>query len=48
VRPERQEEMAARLPGPATVIRVESGHLYPVTHPAAFAAVVTATAPPAP
>jgi pimeloyl-ACP methyl ester carboxylesterase len=32
-----QEEMARRLPAPTTVIRVDSGHLLPVTDPATFA-----------
>jgi pimeloyl-ACP methyl ester carboxylesterase len=35
-----QEEMARRLPPPATVVRVDSGHLLPVTDPAAFAQIV--------
>jgi len=35
-----QEEMVQRLPGPATVIRVDSGHLLPVTAPATFAAML--------
>ena len=42
VPPETQEEMARRLPEPATVIRADSGHLFPVTSPAAFAGFVTA------
>jgi pimeloyl-ACP methyl ester carboxylesterase len=28
-----QEEMAARLPGPVTVVRLDTGHIPPVTHP---------------
>ena len=35
-----QEVMARRLPDPVTVIRVDSGHLFPVTAPAAFAEIV--------
>ena len=35
-----QEEMVARLPHPPTVIRFDTGHLPPVTHPEAFAEVV--------
>ena len=38
--PESQEEMVGRLPQPATVIRVDSGHLLPVTAPAAFAEIL--------
>jgi pimeloyl-ACP methyl ester carboxylesterase len=40
VPPDTQEEMARRLPAPATVLRVDSGHLLPVTSPATFAGVV--------
>lgn len=40
VRPEAQEEMVLRLPPPSTVIRVDSGHLLPVTAPALFARTV--------
>jgi pimeloyl-ACP methyl ester carboxylesterase len=40
VLPEAQEEMARRLPHPATVIRVDSGHLLPVTAPAVFARIL--------
>ena len=40
VPPAAQEEMAARLPAPTTVIRVDSGHLLPVTSPETFAEVV--------
>ncbi len=40
VPPGTQEEMAQRLPGPATVIRVDSGHLLPVTSPATFAGLL--------
>lgn len=35
--PEAQEEMVLRLPQPTTVIRVDSGHLLPVTAPGLFA-----------
>ncbi len=38
--PDTQEVMAARLPPPATVVRVDSGHLLPVTAPARFAELV--------
>jgi pimeloyl-ACP methyl ester carboxylesterase len=45
VLPEAQEEMVQRLPPPATVIRVDCGHLLPVTAPATFAQIlVDATA----
>lgn len=40
VLPEAQEEMAQRLPEPVTVVRVDSGHLLPVTAPATFAKVL--------
>jgi pimeloyl-ACP methyl ester carboxylesterase len=40
VLPEAQEEMARRLPQPATTIRVDSGHLIPVTAPATFAQIL--------
>lgn len=40
IRPEMQEVMAQRLPPPAEVIRVDSGHLLPVTSPAVFAGIV--------
>jgi pimeloyl-ACP methyl ester carboxylesterase len=40
VPPDIQEVMAARLPAPTTVIRVDSGHLLPVTDPAGFAELV--------
>lgn len=40
VRPERQEEMAARLPGPTTVVRVDAGHLFPILEPERFAAIL--------
>ena len=36
VPPGAQAVMAARLPGPATVVRVASGHLLPVTGPDVF------------
>ncbi len=38
--PEAQEEMARRLPQPASVVRADSGHLLPVTAPAAFAEIL--------
>jgi pimeloyl-ACP methyl ester carboxylesterase len=41
VLPEAQEEMAGRLPHPATVIRIDSGHLLPVTAPATFAKLLS-------
>jgi pimeloyl-ACP methyl ester carboxylesterase len=41
VPPGTQEEMVKRLPQPLTVIRVDSGHLLPVTLPAAFAEFLT-------
>lgn len=41
VLPEAQEEMAERLPQPVNVVRVDSGHLLPVTAPATFAAILT-------
>jgi pimeloyl-ACP methyl ester carboxylesterase len=34
-----QEQMAANLPSPATVIRLHSGHIPPVTDPEGFAAL---------
>ena len=40
VLPEAQEEMARRLPPPATTIRVDSGHLLPVTAPATMAKIL--------
>jgi pimeloyl-ACP methyl ester carboxylesterase len=40
VLPAAQEEMVLRLPQPATVIRVDSGHLLPVTAPATFAGIL--------
>jgi pimeloyl-ACP methyl ester carboxylesterase len=40
VLPEAQEEMARRLPDPATIVRVDSGHLLPVTSPARFAEIL--------
>lgn len=42
--PQMQEEMASRLPEPASVVRVESGHLLPVTAPATFADILTRVA----
>ena len=35
-----QDEMAARLPGPVTVVRMDCGHIPPVTHPAELAEVI--------
>jgi pimeloyl-ACP methyl ester carboxylesterase len=35
-----QEEMAQRLPQPADVVRIASGHLLPVTAPASFARIL--------
>ncbi len=40
VLPEAQEEMAQRLPNPATVVRVDSGHLLPITDPATLAEIL--------
>ena len=40
VPPALQEEMASRLPGEPTVIRIESGHVPAVTMPVEFAALV--------
>ncbi len=42
--PDSQEEMAQRLPQPATVVRVDSGHLLPVTDPACFARILARVA----
>jgi pimeloyl-ACP methyl ester carboxylesterase len=44
VLPEIQEQMAQRLPDPVEVIRLDSGHLLPVTSPAEFAAIVNRVA----
>jgi pimeloyl-ACP methyl ester carboxylesterase len=44
IRPEMQEVMVQRLPPPVEVIRLDSGHLLPVTSPAAFAEVVNRVA----
>ena len=44
VLPETQELMAQRLPDPVEVIRLDSGHLLPVTSPAVFAAIVNRVA----
>lgn len=38
--PETQQVMAQRLPQPTTVVRVDSGHLLPVTDPAMFAKIL--------
>ena len=40
VRPEDQEVMVRRLPAPVEDLPVDSGHLLPVTSPAAFARIV--------
>ena len=40
IRPEMQEVMVERLPPPVEVIRLDSGHLLPVTSPAVFADIV--------
>ena len=40
VPPGTQDEMARRLPPPAVVIRIDSGHLLPVTAPGAFAEIL--------
>jgi hypothetical protein len=37
--------MTTRLPAPVTVVRVDSGHLLPVTAPESFAAVLARVAP---
>jgi pimeloyl-ACP methyl ester carboxylesterase len=42
--PDSQEEMAQRLPQPVTVVRVDSGHLLPVTAPACFARILAEVA----
>ena len=44
IRPEMQEVMVQRLPPPTEVIRMASGHLLPVTSPAAFAEIVNRAA----
>ena len=41
---ETQEEMVGRLPPPVTVIRIDSGHLLPVTDPGTFAQIVMRSA----
>lgn len=46
VAPATQEEMARRLPEPVTIVRVDSGHLLPVTAPDTFAAILAATTAP--
>jgi len=35
-----QEDMAQRLPPPANIVRIDSGHLLPVTAPASFAGII--------
>jgi pimeloyl-ACP methyl ester carboxylesterase len=44
IRPDLQEVMARRLPPPVEVIRLDSGHLLPVTSPAVFAQIVNRVA----
>ena len=44
IRPEMQEVMVQRLPPPVEVIRVDSGHLLPVTSPALLAEIVNRVA----
>ena len=39
---EDQERMAARLPGPTRMTRLETGHIPAVTHPARLAAEIMA------
>jgi pimeloyl-ACP methyl ester carboxylesterase len=41
---EAQEEMVGRLPDPLTVVRVDSGHLLPVTDPGRFADILVVVA----
>jgi pimeloyl-ACP methyl ester carboxylesterase len=45
VRPEMQEAMAQRLPPPVDLIRLDSGHLLPVTSPAVLAEIINRCAP---
>ena len=45
VRPESQEEMAARLPAPTTILRRPGGHVPAVTDTEAFASIVRAAHP---
>ena len=40
VPPALQEEMVSRLPGPTSVVRVDAGHIPPVTAPEWFAALL--------
>ena len=40
IRPAMQEQMIERLPRAPTIVRVDSGHLFPVTQPEAFAAIL--------
>ncbi len=44
VPPGTQDEMARRLPPPAKVVRVDSGHLLPVTSPGTFAEILAGIA----
>jgi pimeloyl-ACP methyl ester carboxylesterase len=45
VLPEAQEEMVQRLPPPVTLVRVDSGHLLPVTAPALFGDILRQLVP---
>jgi pimeloyl-ACP methyl ester carboxylesterase len=40
ITPDNQEVMVTRLPEPTTVLRVDSGHLLPVTDPEGFAGIL--------
>jgi hypothetical protein len=44
VRPDMQEIMVRRLAPPVEVIRLDSGHLLPVTSPAVLAQIVNGVA----
>jgi len=44
VRPEMQQVMVQRLPTPVEAIRLDAGHLLPVTSPAVFAEIVNRVA----
>jgi pimeloyl-ACP methyl ester carboxylesterase len=44
IRPEMQEVMVTRLPPPVEVIRLDSGHLLPVTSPGVLAEIVNRVA----
>ncbi len=45
VPPSAQEQMAGRLPQPSSLVRVDSGHLLPITDPRTFAAILAASPP---